>query len=238
MTGRKWLACNKPEEMLSYLVNEAKIARSPNGRRKLRLLACGCCRQVWPFLMDKAGRHLVEMAESYADGLASVQNLAAAADAARSAKVLSDRAGAGLPAMHAASRASAALGAAVAAGTPEAKEAARIAPMLACCAVGGTWSVMTPNPAWDAHEQRQVGLFRCLFGNPFRPVLAAPAWLTGAVLSLATAIYDERAFDRLPILADALEDAGCTNADILNHCRQPGDHVRGCWCVDLVLGKT
>jgi len=55
---------------------------------------------------------------------------------------------------------------------------------------------------------------------------------------IAQAIYDERDFDRLPILADALEDAGCDNTDLLNHCRQPGDHVRGCWAVDLVLGKS
>jgi hypothetical protein len=61
--------------------------------------------------------------------------------------------------------------------------------------------------------------------------------LNNTVIALAEAIYDERAFDRLPILADALEEAGCTNADILNHCRQPGEHVRGCWVVDLILGK-
>jgi hypothetical protein len=77
-----------------------------------------------------------------------------------------------------------------------------------------------------------------IFGNPFHPVTVNPAWLTSTVVSLATAIYADRAFDRLPILADALEDAGCTNADMLNHCRQPGEHVRGCWPVDLLLGKS
>ena len=60
---------------------------------------------------------------------------------------------------------------------------------------------------------------------------------TSTVINLAQAIYDDRAFDRMPILADALEDAGCDNADILAHCRQPGEHFRGCWVVDLVLGK-
>ncbi|SRR5579871_339609 len=64
-----------------------------------------------------------------------------------------------------------------------------------------------------------------------------PAWQSSNVVSLAQAIYDERAFNRMPILADALEDAGCTNADVLNHCRKPGEHVRGCWVVDLLLGK-
>jgi hypothetical protein len=62
-------------------------------------------------------------------------------------------------------------------------------------------------------------------------------WNDGAVVKLAESIYTERAFDRLPILADALEDAGCTDAAVLDHCRGPGPHVRGCWVVDLVLGK-
>jgi hypothetical protein len=81
------------------------------------------------------------------------------------------------------------------------------------------------------------GPSRCAAGNPFRPAAADPRWLTTTVLALARGIYAERAFDRLPILADALQDAGCGNEDILTHCRGPGSHVRGCWVVDLVLGK-
>jgi hypothetical protein len=76
---------------------------------------------------------------------------------------------------------------------------------------------------------------RDIFGNPFRPVAVDPSWLTSDVVALATGIYQNRAFDRMPILADALQDAGCDNDDILNHCRQPGEHVRGCWVVDLIL---
>ena len=64
------------------------------------------------------------------------------------------------------------------------------------------------------------------------------AWNDGAIRKMAQAIYDARAFDRLPLLADALEDAGCTDAAILSHCREPGEHVRGCWVVDLLLGKS
>ncbi len=81
----------------------------------------------------------------------------------------------------------------------------------------------------------------CVFSNPFRTFPVAPAWLTwndSTVPKLARAIYADYGFDRLPILADALEDAGCDNADILAHCRGPGPHVRGCWVVDLILGKT
>ena len=85
--------------------------------------------------------------------------------------------------------------------------------------------------------RRQIGLLHCIFGNPFRPATLDPARRTATVTSLAQAIYNERAFDRLPILADALEDAGCTSADVLSHCRSGGEHVRGCWVVDLVLGK-
>jgi hypothetical protein len=100
--------------------------------------------------------------------------------------------------------------------------------------------VATQRALGTAEGNTQADLVRYLFGNPFRPVTIDPAWLTwndGTVVKLAEAIYDERAFDRMPILADALEEASCTNADILAHCRQPGEHVRGCWVVDLLLGK-
>ena len=80
-------------------------------------------------------------------------------------------------------------------------------------------------------------LLRDIFGNPFRPVALDPAWLTSDVLLLARSIYADRAFDRMSILADALQDAGCDNPDILDHCRGPGPHARGCWVVDLLLGK-
>jgi hypothetical protein len=86
-----------------------------------------------------------------------------------------------------------------------------------------------------------AALLRDIFGNPFRPVTASASWLTwndGAVRKMAQAIYDDRAFDRLPLLADALEEAGCDNQEILDHCHSTGEHVRGCWVVDLLLGKS
>jgi hypothetical protein len=92
--------------------------------------------------------------------------------------------------------------------------------------------------AWASHAGQQAKLLRDIFGNPFRPVVADPSWLTPTVHDLAAAIYADRAFDRLPILADALEEAGCDNTDVLGHCRGPGPHVRGCWVVDLILGKS
>ena len=81
-------------------------------------------------------------------------------------------------------------------------------------------------------------MIRDIAGNPFRPVTFAPEWRTSTVLGIAETIYADRTFGNLPVLADALEDAGCEHADILSHCRGPGPHVRGCWVVDLVLGKS
>lgn len=83
----------------------------------------------------------------------------------------------------------------------------------------------------------QFEVVRDIFGNPFRPVTFDPHWRISSVLDLANSIYDQRAFDRMPILADALVDVGCDNDDIIQHCRGPGPHVKGCWVVDLVLGK-
>jgi hypothetical protein len=91
-------------------------------------------------------------------------------------------------------------------------------------------------------QQSQTDLLREIFGPlPFRPVTVQPSWVQwndGTVLHLAQSIYDDRRFEDLPILADALEDSGCTDTDILGHCRSGRDHVRGCWVVDLVLRKT
>jgi hypothetical protein len=91
---------------------------------------------------------------------------------------------------------------------------------------------------------RGVKRLRDIFGNPFRPTTCDPAWRTPDAVALARAAYDERQLPagtldtaRLVVLADALEEAGCDSADLLNHLRQPGDHVRGCWAVDAILGK-
>jgi hypothetical protein len=96
-----------------------------------------------------------------------------------------------------------------------------------------------PERAAHAH------LLHCIFGNPFRPLTVSPAWQSPQVVALAQAAYEERELPagtldlaRLAVLADVLEEAGCTGADILNQCRQPGVHVRGCWVVDLLLGKS
>ena len=81
-------------------------------------------------------------------------------------------------------------------------------------------------------------LIRDIFGNPFRPVTLDPRWLTSTVIDLARTIYEERVWERMPILADALMDAGCDSEEVIKHCQGPGPHVRGCWVVDLLLRKT
>jgi hypothetical protein len=90
----------------------------------------------------------------------------------------------------------------------------------------------------EAEDRVQAGLMKDVFGNPFRPVKFDPEWRTSAAVQLAAGMYEARDFALMPILADALEDAGCDSNDILAHCRDPhAAHVRGCWVVDLVLGK-
>jgi hypothetical protein len=97
------------------------------------------------------------------------------------------------------------------------------------------------DPAGYPEVLPQADLLRDIFGNPFRPSALSSAvliWNDGAVVKIAECIYAERAFDRLPILADALLDAGCDDEELMAHLRSPGPHVRGCWALDLILGKT
>jgi hypothetical protein len=89
----------------------------------------------------------------------------------------------------------------------------------------------------NAERTVQAELLRDICGNPFRRVVFESVWRTPTTLTLAASIYEDRAFDRMPILADAMEEAGCDCTDILIHCRAPCTHVRGCWVIDLVLGK-
>jgi hypothetical protein len=86
-------------------------------------------------------------------------------------------------------------------------------------------------------ESVQASFLRDIFGNPFSPTAIDPSWLTSTVIAVARGVYADRAFDRMPILADALQDARCDDTDILSHCRSEGPHVRGCWVIDLILGN-
>jgi hypothetical protein len=106
------------------------------------------------------------------------------------------------------------------------------------CRLGGRWIDGQPLTEQQQQERaQQAALLRDVFGNPFSPVTFSPDWSTDTAVSLARQMYDTREFGAMPILADALQDAGCDSDEILSHCRGAGPHVRGCWVVDLVLDR-
>ena len=219
MTEAEWLECEEPRRMLAFLHRQASY-------RKFRLFACACCRRRWHLMTSEQSRRAVEVAERYADDLADPEELEEVFQAAAEEAEDLDNA------------ATAAAYAAVWDDEQAAEEAADYAAYTVDDASenavpsGSRWG-----PAGVAECAAQSEFIRCVFGNPFRAVAFDPAWRTTNVAELAQAIYDERAFDRLPILADALLDAGCDSEAILAHLRGPGPHVRGCWVVDLILGK-
>jgi hypothetical protein len=94
-----------------------------------------------------------------------------------------------------------------------------------------------PSAAFRQMGLQQAAMLRDIFGHIFHPAVIERAWRTNTVAQLATQIYEERAFDQLPILGDALEEAGCSNGALLDHCRGAGPHVRGCWAIDLLTGR-
>ncbi len=218
--------------------------------RKLRLWACACARRIWELLPDKRSRRAIEVAERFADGLATEKERAAAFAAATAAKDSFEFNTEGMTRVY-----NWAAHAAEFAVDEELPLDWENMSFLAAVAVRDFTRAQNPSEqpvpsaygfhygsaaeaAHDAAQLAQADFLRDVFGNPFRPVKVKPAWLTADVLALARGIYDEKAFDRMPILADALQDAGCDNDDVLNHCRDADAiHVRGCWVVDLLLGK-
>lgn len=259
MTEAEWMACVDPPPMLEYLVGRA-------GDRKFRLFAVECCRRVQEHISDPRCRQALAILEENVgtDRYAPCFELAASNARAvwheRHYRVLASSVGDDLARRAAATstgtltgltddataraatakaesdpivRAASAVWVAAGAGSPTENEdfasyRAEIAAEHAARACGNE----------GIEKLHQVRLLRDIFGNPFLPVPVDPRWLTETTATLATGIYADRAFDRMPILADALEEAGCDNRDMLDHCRGDGPHVRGCWVVDLLLGKV
>jgi hypothetical protein len=222
MTEEEWLTSNHFGRLYSCLKRCHGIARTKAGRRRLRLLACGCCRvTVWELPTKVSYRRAVEAAEMFADGVLDIAELYKAWAKCSYYPIPNPRGKQKL------------LNAAALAMKESANERTRSIVSHVC---RHAIEAMEKDAKPKAKMQLR-GVIRDIFGNPFRPVTIDRSGLTSTVISLAQAIYTDRAFDRLPILADALEDAGCTNQEILNHCRQPGVHVRGCWAVDLLLGR-
>jgi hypothetical protein len=221
MTEDEWLASTDSRSV--WKVVSGKISN-----RKIRLLICACCRRVWDLLVDDRSREAVEVAERYADGSANREDLIAVRRKADAAYQWARK-------QHGPNLFRLAGAAHLAHQATSVANKVRFDPREDEFLRGA-------KERKDKTERKaRCELIRDLMGNPFRPVALDPAWSAwndGTVHKLAQAIYDERAFDRLPILADALEEAGCTNQDILTHCRQPGEHVRGCWVIDALLGKS
>jgi hypothetical protein len=232
MTEAEWLACTDPTRILEFLGGRFLHGNTSERQRNLRLFNCACCRRIWHLLTDERSRKAVEIAERYADGLASD-------DEADNAMREADQAWRDFERDN-----------------PDRHE---YADRAANC---GRWAAYyTDFPEWGSREARlavvwekvqqgidhrvanadeqaqQCVVLRDIFGNPFRRVAVDPSWLTPSVVGMVRTVYDDRAFDRMPQLADALERAGCTNADLLSHCRQLGEHVRGCWLIDLLNKK-
>jgi hypothetical protein len=226
MNEAEWLVCADLDRMLEFL-------RGGVSDRKMRLFACACCRRAWDLLTDARSRHAVETAERYAEGLATERERVAARGDALGATARRLGSAAWAPYWATSRRAAESVWNAAAAAAGGRVRAGGARPGRINDA--GVW-----NALGAAEAKEQARLVRDVFGNPFRPVVLDPTlvtWRDGAVRKMAQTIHDERRFGDLPILADALEDAGCVNIDVLAHCRAGGEHVRGCWVIDLLLGK-
>ncbi len=225
MTENDWLTGNDIGAMLEQVRGRAS-------QRKLRLLVCAYRRRSWDRL-DELTRRAVELAEGYLEGEASRLELTALERDPSPFDWDEDPLRSGRTALQRTADALAAV------------EASQAATRAASASVGWDGAIN-----WDMaynytiqrvlHEEQriQARLLREVLGNPFRPVLVDPDWLAwddGAVFKIARSIYAERRFEEMTVLADALEEAGCTSTVILEHCRQAGQHVRGCWLVDRLL---
>ncbi|HVK15808.1 MAG TPA: hypothetical protein VM533_02605 [Fimbriiglobus sp.] len=222
-----WLNCRAPIDGLPVVAKTA----SP---RRLRLFAVACVRRVedlCPAELAGPVRAAVEQAELFSDGKLTRTQLRQAREQF-DAGYFSDEMTEGE--VYA--------GDAVYAALESKLDRVLDAPLLVEYTVPGLAHDQGLPPT-DPHRRAaelavQVRLMHDVFGNPFRPVTFDSAWRTSTAVGLARTMYESRDFAAMPILADALEEAGCNSADVLAHCRGDGSHVRGCWVVDLVLGKT
>jgi hypothetical protein len=232
MQEAEWLANGEGAwEMIEAL---KKLGRAD--ARKLRLYACAWARWMWEGLGHKTHKHTVELAEDFADGLIAYEELAEACDVAVEYRELYETTY---------DQESICPGR-VAFATAD--QDAAYAASDAAYHARNVFARLPHAPVLVPQRGEEERLMREIFGNPFRPASIDPAWLTpagGSVAKLARAAYHERALPagtldpaRLAVLADALEEEGCKDKEILAHLRGPGPHVRGCWVVDLILEES
>jgi hypothetical protein len=221
MTEVEWMACEDPDFMIC-------ACRKRLSNRKLRLFAVGCCRRVWSRLATNRQKKAVELAEKFADRLITREQFRRS----RRAALVSESGGLAAEVVNYALHNDAVNAARYTAGNASA---------LSIQVERGLNAVelFLRYPGISEHNERraQASLLRCIASPRYQLPPIKPAWRTSDVLAVAGGIYEDRAFERMPILADALQDAGCDNEEVLAHCREPNPHARGCWVVDLLLGK-
>jgi hypothetical protein len=217
---------------LRGLTPRTAVVLLPKARaRQRRLFACACARLCWDHLTDPAGRRAVEVAEAFCDGRAGKAELRAAAGAAWEAVAVR-------PALGHPSPAASATGAAMYACATQLQWGAgqAVACAVECLTSAATTDTAERPAAMKRAHQAVRTLMHDVFGSPFRPVAFDPRWRTEDTLGLARGIYEDRAFERLPLLRDALMNAGGADEAVLTHTRRR-THVRGCWLIDLILDR-
>lgn len=231
MTESQWLASTQRTPMLAFL-------RAKTSKRKMRLFAAACCRRILPLQIDENNGLAIAIAERYADGRCSDEELAAAHKAARFRSKLAWRIAdkAKVKKRLILPHITDAICICV---SSDVKLNADLVADYATRAVASDQSYDAESfyKQSEAEAVCQIAILRDIFGNPYRPATFKARWLSSQVVGLARTIYDTRSFERMPALGEALMDAGCNNEDVLDHCRAPGPHVLGCWVVDLILGK-
>ncbi len=187
-------------------------------------------------MSDERSRNAIEVSEQYADRKVGRKVLSAARRAAFAAS--KDAEGSQPVGGNYTAGNYAAIVALNVCSSPEETSSGGLGQATAGCANSLVFHIEGDDAGWGDRKY-QANLLRDIFGNPFRPATVDPDWLTTDVAALARGVYDERVFGAMPILADALQDAGCDNDDILNHCRDSSlTHVRGCWVIDLLTGRA
>jgi hypothetical protein len=229
-TEAEWFTCPQVDALCKMLRHRDYGVRVRFSDRKWRLFGVACVRRVSHTFNDDRTRGLVEVAERLAEGMLTEEEVKQHWGHARTPPNNDTESPEDCPPGEEAARCAFQALVAIPFGATDASRAADSA----------RWARRAARQP-EREQQAQVALLRDIFGNPYRPARtpdpALRAWDGGVVVKLAQAIYDEAAFDRLPILADALEEAGCADVELVHHCREAGLHARGCWAVDLLLCK-
>jgi hypothetical protein len=242
-TEKDWIAARDPRDVLGQLFWLHEQGRIRTTERKWGLFQVACLRRVQHLFQDERSRMAVDDNEAYADGQISHEELFQRGSRAVNPPNPDNFSGVPREACSADQLRVSEAWDALAATGPQAHGIYTFHDYHERCEILTSAAASALDKS-EAEVEVLARLLRDIFGNPFRAVAVNPTWLTPTVTSLATAAYEERSLPsgeldaaRLAILADALEEAGCSDTTILDHLRSTGPHVRGCWSVDLLLGR-